>query len=106
MHHSRTPRADRFAPGGSRSKFDGVWDRIRGELNRQNAIAISRPDDDPDAGANGRLPLVSAARVRDQWARYWLGLPQQDYRRRDFAGTLTADQFAAAKRRGRRIGRR
>ena len=36
----------------------------------------------------------------------WLAKPENQSYFRGPAGTLTADQFAAAKRRGRRIGRR
>lgn len=113
LTHPEMKRAARRAPDGSAKDYDAVWRKLREEINREKArdqlqsIAIAQPDAHTDPDPNGRLPLVQQARRRDTWARFVLGLPQQDYRpRRSFAASVAADQFCEAKRRGRKRGGR
>lgn len=97
-------RAARRAPDGSPSKFDGIWNRIRAEFNREEAAEQikSAPIEHP-------LPMRRLLLECDRLARLRLGLPLVDHdanRRRDFGKAVTADQFGEAKRRGRKRGRR
>lgn len=92
-------KAARRTPDGSEKQYlhDSIWQKIQIECSREKAQEqiTSSVIDHP-------LPRVREARERDMWARYWLGLQQQDYRRRDFASALTDDQFRDAPRLGRR----
>lgn len=74
LHTPERPRAARRDPDGSRRKFDGIWQQIRAECNRQDAeaqaaaIAIAAPDADTESDPSGRLPKVIAACERDRLA--------------------------------------
>jgi hypothetical protein len=102
MRAPHMQRAARRDPDGSPGKFDHFWRAIKREVSRERAaeqITSAPPIDHP-------LPCVREAYMRDRAARIALDPPLVDHdaSRRDYAAAIAADEFCAARRRGR--GRR
>jgi hypothetical protein len=78
-----------------------IWSATEREKMLATSVAITAPPIVPDA--TPVLPMVAEAIERDRLARQRVVKPAVDHsQRRDYAASLAAAEFAAAKRRGRR----